>query len=339
MQKKYALMALIGLPLAAIALWAATRFFFVASVTVTQPVQGTAIEAVYATGTVEATVMLPIAARTTARLTALHTDEGSEVEEGQVLAQLEDSDLQQSIVQLQAKADYARSTYERNKALAAKHFISKEELDRAEADMRAAVAALNQAKAEAGYLKLLAPADGHIIRRDGEIGELIPANQPVFWLSCCAPLRISAEVDEEDIAKVKPGQEVVIRADAFPNAIFHGKVESITPKGDPIARSYRVRVTFVGKVPLLIGMTAETNIIINKHDNALLVPAGSVENHHVWRVEQDTLKQQAVTTGIEGLEQVEILSGLAPNDTIVLNPSDKFKEGQRVHIKLSEAAR
>lgn len=89
-------------------------------------------------------------------------------------------------------------------------------------------------------------------------------------------LRVSAEVDEEDIVLVRVGQKVLIRSDAFPNQIFYGRVKSITPKGDPIARSYRVRINFSENNPLLIGMTAETNIIVHEKKNALLLPVSSI---------------------------------------------------------------
>src|SRR6185437_1967818 len=145
-------------------------------------------------------------------------------------------------------------------------------------------------------LKLVAPADGRIIRRDGEIGQLIAANQTVFWLSC-APVRVSAEVDEEDIARVKPGQPVLLRADAFPGRIFDGTVESITPKGDPIARSYRVRISLAAGTPLMIGMTAETNIILRRDEHALLLPAGTVTQDMVWVVDNDRLVRRKVTVG------------------------------------------
>ena len=133
-----------------------------------------------------------------------------------------------------------------------------------QADWEKAKALRERAEAEAHYLDLVAPAAGTIIRRDGEIGQIIAADKPLLWMSCCAPLRVSAEVDEEDIAQVRPGQEVLIRADAFPGQIFHGTVQAITPKGDPVARTYRVRVSLPKDTPLMIGMTAETNIVLRK---------------------------------------------------------------------------
>ncbi|MEZ5648388.1 MAG: efflux RND transporter periplasmic adaptor subunit [Alphaproteobacteria bacterium] len=234
------------------------RFFMPKAVEVVRVTRGPAVQAVYATGTVEPTIMLPIAPRNSARLTALNVDEGSRVIKGQVLAQLEDENLRQTIAEQQAREEYARRVYERNAALLKNNTVSRQELDRSRSEWEAAKAALARAKAELNFAKLVAPADGNIIRRDGEIGQLIPANQALFWMSCCAPLRISAEVDEEDIPLVQPGQKVLIRADAFPDQTFTGKVQSITPKGDAIARSYRVRISLTQETPLLIGMTTET---------------------------------------------------------------------------------
>src|SRR5690606_24661917 len=150
-------------------------------------------------------------------------------------------------------------------------------MQKTRSEWEAARAASEKAAAAVSFMKLIAPEAGRIIRRDGESGQLIPANQPVFWLSCCAPLRVSAEVDEEDIARVQPGQKVLIRADAFPGKTYEGKVQSITPKGDPVTRTYRVRIALVEETPLLIGMTAETNIILRENEHALLIPASALD--------------------------------------------------------------
>lgn len=298
---------------------------------VTHPVRGTAVQAVYATGTVEPTVMLPIAPRSTARLVELKVDEGSEVTKGQLLAQLEDNDLQQSIKQAQAREDFAKKEFERNSILIKTRAIAKKDYDQSKADWEAAVAATEIVKAQADYLKLTSPDDGLIIKRDGEIGQTIAANTPVFWLSCCAPLRISAEVDEEDIAKVEVGQKVLIRADAFADQIFNGKVQAITPKGDPIARSYRVRIELVGDTPLKIGMTAETNIIISEKADALLIPTSAVNKDKVMLVENGRIAEKQITPGIKGQKQTEVLTGLTAEDLVVISQDQKLKAGSKVN--------
>jgi len=165
---------------------------------------------------------------------------------------------------------------------------------------------------------------------NGEIGQIIAADKPLLWMLCCAPLRVSAEVDEEDIAQVRPGQEVLIRADAFPGKIFRGTVQSITPKGDPVARTYRVRIALPEDTPLMIGMTAETNIVLRNADNALLVPAGAVQQDVVWRVTDGKLEKQKVIVGAKDAREVEILSGLRDGDRIVASPTPGLTAGETV---------
>ncbi|MCB0324065.1 MAG: efflux RND transporter periplasmic adaptor subunit [Bdellovibrionales bacterium] len=296
-------------------------------VAVTQPVRGPAVEAVYATGTVEGTIMLPIAPRTSGRLLALEADEGDSVKEGQVLARLEAEDLEQTVSELKAREGFAQEEFERQKLLLEKRATPREAFERARAELTAATAARKAAQAQVDYMTLYAPSSGDIIRRDGEIGELIPANQPVFWLVCCAPLRVTAEVDEEDIARVEAGQPVLIRADAFPGRTFDGTVQQVTPKGDPVARSYRVRISLDEETPLMIGMTAENNIILRKTEDAMLVPSSAVLRDAVWTVIDGKLHRQEVTVGARGTERTEILSGLKMDALVVTQPVSEFEEG------------
>lgn len=317
-------------------LWFAASRLTMPVYDVVRAVHGPAVQAVYATGSVEATVMMPIAPRVSARLTQLNADEGQRVTKGQVLAQLEDDDVRNALNELMVREEFARNDFYRKDALAKKNVVSTTVRDQAKADWDAAKAAVARATAEAEFLKLVAPADGLVIKRDGEIGQLISANQAVFWMSCCAPLRISAEVDEEDIPLVKPDLPVLIRADAFPGRIFQGKVQAITPKGDAIARSYRVRIEFTEETPMQIGMTAETNIVVSEHKDALLLPTGTVKNDKVWLVRNGKLVQQPVTIGAKGLEQTEITSGITVDDEVLLKPVSNLKAGESVRTRLIE---
>ena len=182
------------------------------SVIVVEPRRGPAVQAVYATGTVEPSVMVPISARFAARLVELKADEGDFVKKGQLLARLENDDLRRGIEAAAAEERYAKAELDRLALLVERQITPRSTYDRARADWEKARAVKERALTEAGFHELLAPEDGKIIRRDGEIGQMIGPNQTVLWLSCCAPLRISAEVDEEDIAQVRPGQQVLIRS-------------------------------------------------------------------------------------------------------------------------------
>lgn len=296
---------------------------------VTHPAYGPAVQAVYATGTVEPVIMMPIAPRIGARIVALAVDEGAVVKTGQVLARLESDDVRNSIAQLEAQEDFARRDFQRDAALVGGGIIPRQTYDRAQSTWIAAKAAVAAARAQIGYLTLVAPNDGRIIRRDGEVGQFLPVNQPLFWLSCLSPLRITAEVDEEDIALVRTGQKVLIRADAFPGRIFTGRVQAVTPKGDPIARSYRVRVTLDGASPLQIGMTTETNIVTAERPHALLVPTTAVSGNWIWTVRDGRLVRNAVETGVSGRDRTEIVRGVQPSDLVVVTPDATLAEGDR----------
>jgi len=309
----------------------AWRLFGPITVETAHPTRGPAVRAIYATGAVEPTVMLPIAPRTTGRLMELQVDEGQAVREGQTLARLEDEDLRKSVDELEARARFAKTQLDRAQTLLDRGLGTVLERDRSRSEWQAAEAALARARTLRSYMTLNAPADGQILQRDGEVGQLIPANQPVFYFSCCAPLRIETEVDEEDILLVHPGQRVLIRAPALPDRVLEGTIEDITPKGNPVTRSYRVRIRFADdEIPLRIGMTAEVNIIVEQRENALLAPATAVVKGQVWTVRDGRLHRQSVETGVAGEAKIEIISGLAETDVLVVRPANGLREGRRV---------
>lgn len=316
---------------AGFAVWQALKLPAVAAA---HPSRGPAVEAVYATGTVEPTIMTPIAPRIGARIAEIEAYEGHAVKKGQVLARLENKDVQGNLAQLVAQEKFAHQDYQRDARLVKGGIIAQATYDKAKSAWQAAAAAVQAAQAQAGYLTLASPGNCSVIKRDGEVGEFIPVNQPVYWLSCAAPLRISAQVDEEDVSLVNIGQDVLIRADAFPGQVFDGKVSEITPKGDPVARSYRVRVSVPENAPLRIGMTAETNIVVHRNQNALLVPAGAFANGKVWAVRDGKLAHVDVVAGAKGADKVEIRAGLSERDMVAINPSDTFKEGERVNARI-----
>jgi RND family efflux transporter MFP subunit len=310
------------------------RQFGPVTVEVAHPTRGPAVRAVYATGTVEPTVMLPIAPRTAGRLMELKADEGARVREGQELARLEDADLQRSVDELEARARFAKTQFDRAQTLLDRGLGTALERDRARSEWQAADATVARARALRSFMTLTSPADGQILRRDGEVGQLIPANQPIFYFSRREPLRIEAEVDEEDINLVQPGQRVLIRAPALPDRILDGRLASITPKGDPVSRSFRVRIEPEGDFPLRIGMTAEVNIVVTERDDALLVPATAVVDGHVWTVREGELHRLPVRVGIGGETRIEILSGLAESDVVVVRPIADLKEGRPARATL-----
>src|SRR3569832_295249 len=287
---------------------------------VVRPAYGPAVLAIYATGRVEPSIMMPIAPRIGARLVELDVDEGSQVRKGQVLARLESEDVIGNLRHLEAQERFALRNYIRYSAMMKEGIVAREAYDRAKADWEAAVAATARAKAEASFMTLTALDGGFVIRRVGEIGELI-----------------SADVDEEDIARIRIGQRGLIRADAFPGRVFDGSVLAITPKGDNVARSFRVRISVPPEAPLMIGMTTETNILVRQVERALLVPTSAITAGKAWTVENGRLASRAVSVGVSGNDKSEILSGLTDRDLVVVNP-DPERTGEKVHIVMGRFA-
>ena len=100
----------------------------------------------------------------------------------------------------------------------------------------------------------------------------------VFWIGEPLPLRVTAEVDEEDIPQVRSGQRALLKADAFPDRALEGSVGQIM--GDPVQKTCRVRIALPDDTPLMIGMTIEANIIIAERP-AVLVPARALRGGRV----------------------------------------------------------
>jgi membrane fusion protein, multidrug efflux system len=330
--RKWAFRSAIVLLALGVAAGAAWRLRGPVAVEVARPVRGPAVEAVYGPGTVEPVVMLPIGPKIIGRLAKLAVDEGAKVRQGQILAELDNRELAASVTEWEARSRYQEAQFRRANELFRTHTGSEAALDQVRNEMETAMATLERARRQLAEMTLTAPADGVIIRRDGEIGQLVQPGNTVFWMLCCDSLRISAEIDEEDIDSVKPGQKVVIRADAFPNRVFEGTVSEITPKGDPVARSFRVRIRLPADSPLMIGMTTDCNIILAERQDALLVPASAVVDGKVWLVLDDVLVRRSVTLGINGDRMVEVKAGLAGDELVVTKPDSALRDGRSARV-------
>lgn len=323
------LVALLALGLAAGATW---YFVGPVSVEVSGVQRGPAIEAVYGSGTVEPLVMVPIAPKVAGRLQRLLVDEGRSVRRGQPLVELDDRELAASVTEWEARVRFNEAQFRRANELFKNRTGTESALDEARHQLDTAKALLDRARRQLAEMTLTAPGDGTIIRRDGEVGQLVQPGEAIFWMSCCGALRVTAEVDEEDIHRVRTGQRVLIRADAFPDRVFEGTVSEITPKGDPIARSFRVRVELPADTPLMIGMTVDNNIVVAERQNALLVPSTAVADGHVWLIRDGRLVRRAVSVGIGGERMTEIAAGLDEGDLVAVRPVAGLRDGRRARI-------
>lgn len=332
---RYPLLALLFVTLAGAGVFA--YFQSQTGVTVTRPVRGPAVEAVYATGEVEPVRWAKVGPKSTARIVEIRAREGDRVVRHQLLARLSDEEASARVDQLAAQEHLLRDEVTRLTPLLAKGYVGRQAYDRAVSDQRQARANLDAARHVLDDLHLRAPMDGVVLRRDGEPGETVTSSQVLFWIGETSPLRITAEVDEEDIPRVQAGQRVVIKADAFPAEALEGSVGEITPKGDPLNKSYRVRIGLPADTRLKIGMTTEINIIVRKTQNALLVPVSAVSNGAVWVVRNGTTERVSVKTGAADDQRIEITVGLGDHDDVIVTPPAGLKPGQTVRLKTQAA--
>lgn len=304
------------------------------AVTVVAAHQGRAVEAVYATAVVEPVHWGRVSATGIGRIESITAREGDTVKAGAELARLDDGAARARMRELKARIEQLRADVARARPLAREGYSSRQSLEHAESELKQARAALAQARHLLDDLILRAPLDGVVLRRDGEIGETVGPDRALFWVGKPRPLRAEADVDEEDIPRVALGQKVLIKADAFPARTLTASVAEITPKGDPVTKSYRVRLSLPLDTPLLIGMTVEANIVVRETDAAVLIPVTALggTGDIVWQVRDGHARRVPVTLGAKGATTVEVRDGLKPGDAVIDNPPEGLAVGTRVRV-------
>ncbi|HEX7777198.1 MAG TPA: efflux RND transporter periplasmic adaptor subunit [Parvibaculum sp.] len=297
-----------------------------------KPVRGPAVEAVYATGTVEPVHYAQTGSKLAGRVTEVRVKEGDQVAKGDVLAVTDETEDASNVSQLAAKLALAQSDAARARKLRRTRDISVAALDQAESDLNAAQSALDAAKARLDDHFVRAPLSGVILRSEQQIkvGDMVQPQQTLFIVGDPSALQIDAAVDEEDIPKVKVGQDTLIRADAFPGQALSGAVSEITPYGDSVARTYRVHIALPADTPLRSGMTTEINIVVRRDDKALLVPVSALSGGTVWTVVEGRARRQKIDIGTVGQDKAEVRSGLSDDAVVIVDPPASLTEGARV---------
>jgi RND family efflux transporter MFP subunit len=295
--------------------------------------RGEAVDVVYATGVVDYVRQARIAPIVTAPIYRVFVEEGQGVRRGAQLAQLEDGPQRGTVAQLEAQASTARLAATRVQTLYQRGFASRAAWDEARGQRDAALAAAQSARARLADYAITAPFAGTVLRRDAEPGDLASPSRVLFVVADESSLRVTAELDERDIARVERGQSALIRADAFPNQTFNAEVTEVTPQGDAATRVFRVRLGLDPQSPLRAGMTVEANIISGRRDNALLAPTAAVREDVVWVVANGRVERRAIVRGAVGGERTEIVQGVNDGEQVVLNPSDSLRNGRRVRVR------
>lgn len=292
--------------------------------------RGDAAEIVYADGVVEPRTWAKVTPTVPERIVEQCNCEGERVAKGDVLARLDDTEARAALGELEARLTLAQEEYRRKLALAQRNTISEQEVDRARSELGQLEALVAGRQARLSTYVLRAPSAGQVLRQDGEIGEVAELGTVLFWVGEPKPLIVTADVNEEDIPRVAVGQRALLKSDAFPGRKLEATVDSITPKGDPVTKTYRVRFRLPDDTPLRIGMSTDVNIIVRVSHDALIIPTVALEGTKVVMIDGNRAKIRDVNTGIRGAEGVEILSGLEDDARVVSPFPAGLADGARV---------
>jgi RND family efflux transporter MFP subunit len=322
----------------AAALWW-VRFGRGPEVSVAASARGTAVEIVYATGAVEPVRWSKVASLIRDRIVDICLCEGKTVVKGDVLVRLDDREVRAQLQELKAREEFARREMARVTELLGKGVATTQAFERVSSDLRQIQALISVQTEKLDDYTITAPMDGVVLRRDGEIGEIAEPGQILFRVGVPKPLQVVAEVNEEDIPRVAVGQMALLRNDAFQGRRIEGKVHEITPMGDAVARTYRIRIALPDATPLIVGMSVEANVVTREKQGALLVPADAVQGSRVFVVEGDRVRRRQVEIGIRGTRSVEVVSGLSEGDLVVSPAPADLADGSRVRVRTIPPAR
>jgi len=328
---RWTLLFLAAVAAAAFAWWQFGRGAAVATVAVTR---GSAAEVVYATGTVEPVRWAKVVPLQRKRLVERCDCEGRIVHRGEVLGRQDDAEERAGLTELEARRALVEKEHLRLSGLLERNAASPIQVDNALTLLKESNARIAAARERIEALVLRAPMDGIVLRRDFEIGEIVGQTDVVFWVGQPTPLRIVADVNEEDVPRLRLGQKALLRNDGYANGALAATLSDITPKGDPVSKTFRVYFSLPAETPLLVGMSVEANVVVAEKSGVMLLPADALASGPaVWRIEGERLVRHPVTTGIRGTRMVEIVSGLAEGDRVVAPTRSEFRPGDRVHLE------
>ncbi|WP_291848004.1 efflux RND transporter periplasmic adaptor subunit [Bradyrhizobium sp.] len=300
------------------------------TITVARVVRGAAAEIVYATGSVEPETWSRSTPLVRGRIIERCRCEGKAVKRGDILARLDDKEALATLNDLNAQEEFQRREFDRQSQLLSRGVATSQAFQKSESDLarvRAQIAAQAQ---RLEYYKLVAPMDGTVLKEDGEVGDMVEPGTILYRIGLEKPLWVVADVNEEDIPRVKVGQKALLRTDAFAGQVLPGAVKQITPAGDPVSKTFRVRIGLPDDTPLRVGMSVEANIVSREKPDVVLVPANAVVNNNLFAVEDGHARLRKVEIGIRGTGFVEILQGVSEGEWVASPATANIKNGFRV---------
>lgn len=282
------------------------------------------------TGRVAAADEAQVATRTSGTVTAVLVEVGEQVQVGELLATLDDADVQARIQAARAQVELAEKQHGRISRLAADGAASQMELDQATAQLEAALAMLQEAEAQADYVEVKAPFSGVITARMADAGDLAVPGHPIVTVQTRGAAKVVADLPAGAQGTVSEGMSVTLSQAGTSVA---ATVSRVVPSLD--ARSHRFRIEVRGEDPLpwAAGQVVRVNIA-DAGSGTRWIPSDAVVRRGqmtgVFTVEQDSLRLRWLRLGRTLDEAVEVLAGPAGDLDVVRSPAPEFVDGQPV---------
>ena len=185
-----------------------------------------------------------------------------------------------------------------------------------------------------------APFAGIVAKKFANAGEKVGVDSPLFALVDLARMEIEAPAPAAEIPAVKPGQAVSFRVDGFGERAFDGKVERINPTAEAGSRSITLYISVANRDGALRGgMFAKGQIVLDRTTSSAVIPSSAVRDEagqtYVFAIEGGKITKRAVQVGVTEPQQglIEVKSGLAPGETVIVNPPAGLTDGTRVRLK------
>ncbi len=277
-------------------------------------------------------------------------DEGQAVRSGQLLGRLNDDAIRDQVLSAQSGLRtatealvVAKRNVERSEKLAQAGAVAERELEQsrssalnAEGAEAEANARLAGARKQLGYTMIRSPLSGIVSERHVNAGDNVSAGNPLFSVVDPSSLRLEAQVPVTALGSLKIGTAVGFTVDGYGDRSFDGRISRINPAVDPATRQVRITVTLPNQSGRLVGgLFAQGRAAIESR-TGLVVPSSAIDRRGirpmVTRVQGGVAQRVEVALGIEDLaiDRVEITTGIAVGDTVIIGSARGLQPGTRV---------
>jgi len=305
-----------------------------------------------AIGSVDAVQGVTVTAELTGKVERIAFTAGERVAAGALLVQQDIGVEQAELRSAQADAELARVNFARNQALIADQAVSRAEFDAAEAQLAAALARVDNIRAQIARKTVRAPFAGRLGIRQVNLGQVINDGQPIVTLQDLDQVFVNFSLPQQQLGELKPGLAVRVTSDALPGVELTGKLVAIDPEVDRTTRNLRAqaRLDNPGE-QLRAGMFVNVEVVLPQSAPVLTIPATAVlyapYSDSVFVIEENkddtgqvsgqVVKQKFVTLGRQRGDFVAVTSGVAEGETVVSTGVFKLRNGQSVSVDNSLA--